>query len=169
MHKKSTSYIFSLKLVILSMTAANSFGSLSAQECTLATGGFSVGGGNSISYSVGQTAYTTNNGISGSVAQGIQQPYEISVVNSLKKTEKIDLQVSAYPNPTSGLLLLSINGSDDTGLSYQLLDFHGKLLESKKISGNRTEIDMSRRITAIYFIKVIQHNQAIKVFKIEKK
>ena len=53
---------------------------LQAQEATTATGGDATGNGGFASYSVGQVVYTNNTGAGGSVLQGIQQPYDISVV-----------------------------------------------------------------------------------------
>ncbi len=53
---------------------------LQAQTSVNATGGNASGSGGSASYSVGQVVYTTHTGTNGSVAQGVQQPFEISVV-----------------------------------------------------------------------------------------
>ncbi|MCB0409870.1 MAG: hypothetical protein KDD29_06595, partial [Flavobacteriales bacterium] len=50
-----------------------------AQENTVSSGGDALGVGGSASYSVGQVVYTTHTGVNGSIAQGVQQPYEISV------------------------------------------------------------------------------------------
>lgn len=171
MQDKSKCWFCPFERILISiLISATYLGSLSAQECTLSTGGFSVGGGSSISYSVGQTAYTTNNGNTGSVSQGVQQPYEISVINRLKDVSYIDLQLSAYPNPTAGVLILSNTGKKSSnGLSYNLIDLRGSLLESKKVVGNHTEINMSRFVPSTYLLNVIQYNKIIKVFKIEKK
>ena len=51
-----------------------------AQQATTATGGNASGSGGTVAYSVGQIFYTTNTGTTGSEAQGVQQPYEISIV-----------------------------------------------------------------------------------------
>ena len=51
---------------------------LQAQEIPIASGAVATGIGGSSSYTVGQVVYTTNTGSNGSVAQGVQQPYEIS-------------------------------------------------------------------------------------------
>ncbi|MEJ5266144.1 MAG: hypothetical protein WHT29_12590, partial [Bacteroidales bacterium] len=84
---------------------------LQAQESVNATGGNAFGSGGSVSYSVGQVVYTTNSGTNGSVAQGVQQPYEISVVTGLEEAKGINLSVSAYPNPTTDYLTLRIDAS----------------------------------------------------------
>jgi hypothetical protein len=81
---------------------------LQAQTSVNATGGDASGGGGSVSYSVGQVVYTTNTGANGSVAQGVQQPFEISVVTGIEEAKGINLSVSAYPNPTTDYLELKV-------------------------------------------------------------
>ena len=141
---------------------------LQAQTSINATGGDASGSGGSASYSVGQVVYTTNTGTNGTVAQGVQQPYEISVVTGLEQAKGINLSVSAYPNPTTDYLTLSIGEFDISNLSYQLYDMNGKLLQNAKITGNQTSIVMSNLVPANYFVKVIQGNKKVKTFKIIK-
>ena len=141
---------------------------LQAQTSINATGGNASGSGGSASYSVGQVVYTTNTGTNGSVAQGVQQPFEISVVTAIEEAKGINLSVSAYPNPTTDYLTLSIKEFDISNVSYQLLDMNGKLLQNEKITGNQTSIVMSNLVPATYFVKVIQDNKEVKTFKIIK-
>jgi len=141
---------------------------LQAQESINATGGNASGSVGSASYSVGQIVYTTNTGTNGSVAQGVQQPYEISVVTAIEEAKDITLSVSAYPNPTSDYLTLHIEEIDILNLSYQLLDMNGKLLQNEKITGDQTNIVMSNLEPATYIMKVIQENKEVKTFKIIK-
>jgi hypothetical protein len=141
---------------------------LQAQEAISASGGNASGSGGTASYSVGQIVYTTNTGTNGSVAQGVQQPFEISVVTGLEEAKGINLSVSAYPNPTTDFLNLKVENYDNTNLSYQLFDISGKLLETKNITGNQTSIVMSNLVPATYFVKVILGNKEVKTFKIIK-
>ena len=141
---------------------------LQAQESVNTAGGNASGSGGSVSYSVGQVFYTTNTGTNGSVAQGVQQPYEISVVTAIEQAKCINLSVSVYPNPTTDYLTLSIGEFDISNLSYQLYDIRGKLLQNEKNIGNQTSISMSNLVPATYFVKVIQGNKEVKVFKITK-
>ncbi len=139
-----------------------------AQEAVTATGGDASGGGGTVSYSVGQVFYATNTGAIGSVAQGVQQPHEISVVTGIAEAKGINISVSAYPNPTTDFLTLSINEFDISNLAYQLFNINGKLLQNEKITGNHTSIVMSNLVPASYFVKVIQGNKEVKIFKIIK-
>jgi hypothetical protein len=161
---------------------------LQAQESVNVTGGNASGSGGSASYSVGQVVYTTNTGTNGSVAQGVHQPYEISVVTGIEEAKGINLTVTAYPNPTTDYLELKVYpvGNSNrveseklTDLSYQLYDMTGKLLQNKKLTGTETQIDMSNYVPATYFVRVyavgrndrtgvIAESKSIKEFKIIK-
>lgn len=141
---------------------------LQAQTSVNATDGDVSGSGGSVSYSVGQVVYTTHTGTSGSVAEGVQQPYEISVVTGLEEAKGINLSVSAYPNPTTDYLTLEVKDVELLNLHFQLYDMNGKLLQNEKITGNQTSIVMSNLVVATYFVKIIQGNKEIKTFKIIK-
>jgi hypothetical protein len=142
---------------------------LQAQESVNAIGGNASGSGGSASYSVGQVVYTTNTGTNGSVAQGVQQPYEISVVTAIEVAKGINLSITAYPNPTTDYLQLKVESETLKDLSFQLYDINGKLLQTKKLTGTETQIKMSSYVPSTYFVKVIAGNQSIKEFKIIKK
>ena len=142
------------------------FNQVYAQQAATASGGDASGSGGSVAYSVGQIVYTTNTGTTGSVAQGVQQPYEISITTGLAETG-INLNLSAYPNPTTNYLMLQIDNYDKA-LSYQLYDISGKLIESNTIVANSTTIKMEQMQTGSYLLKVTQNNKEIKTFKIIK-
>jgi len=142
---------------------------LKAQESVNTTGGNAFGSSGSANYSVGQVTCQTHTGTSGSVAEGVQQPYEISVITGLKKAKGIKLSVSAYPNPTTNYLILEVKDFELLNLNYQLYDMNGKLLQSERIAGNQISIVMSNLVPATYFVKVIQNNKEEKTFKVIKK
>ncbi|HPL94660.1 MAG TPA: T9SS type A sorting domain-containing protein [Paludibacteraceae bacterium] len=139
---------------------------LQAQTSVNATGSNASGSGGSVSYSVGQVVYTNNTGTNGSVAQGVQQAYEIFTVG-IKETE-LNIFLTVFPNPTTDYLTLSIGEFDMSNLSYQLYDMNGKLLQNEKITGNQTSIVMSNLFPANYFLRVIHGNKEVKTFKIIK-
>ena len=139
-----------------------------AQESTNGTGGNATGSGGSVSYSVGQFFYHTYSGTNGSVAEGVQQPFEISVITAIEGTHGINVSVLAFPVPAQGFLTLSIKNFDISNASFQLFDLSGKLLRDEKITGNETRIDLSALVPSIYILKVIQNRQEIKTFRIIK-
>lgn len=139
-----------------------------AQEAVPASGGNATGSGGSVSYTVGQVVYTTNSGTNGSVAQGVQQPYEVSVTTGTEQAKEISLGLTAYPNPTTENIKLSIGNYNTDNLSYQLFDVAGKLLQNKKIESTETVIPMENLDHASYFVKIIDNKKEVKVFKIIK-
>ena len=80
--------------------------SAKAQQSIHTSGGNAAGTGGTVSYSVGQMNYTTNTGTSGSASAGVQQPFEISTVTGLVDSKALNIQLSAYPNPTFDNLIL---------------------------------------------------------------
>jgi hypothetical protein len=142
---------------------------IQAQNIIPATGGNASGSGGTVSYSIGQITYQTFEGINGTVAQGVQQPYEISVATAVENTENINLLCTVYPNPTSGFLKLIVESSGYENLRFKLYNINGVLLQDKKVEARETEISLNNQSYSVYFLKVIKDNQEIKVFKIIKK
>lgn len=140
-----------------------------AQENINASGGNATGSGGSVSYSVGQVVYYNHSGPNGSVLEGLQQPYEITVVTGIEAARDIILSFSAYPNPTSDYLTLEVTNFDRSTLYYQLYDIQGILLQTGEISGPKTTVAFSHMISATYFLKVMENNNEVKTFKILKK
>lgn len=157
-HKKS---MMSIAFLLLGL------GGLHAQESATAAGGEATGATGTVSYSVGQTVYTTATGTNGSVAQGVQQPYEISVVTGINETT-INLGMSVYPNPTTNFLSLKVENEKLEKLSYKLIDLQGKVIEIKKVTANNSTIKMTELPKATYLLKVVKNNQVVKTFKIIK-
>lgn len=147
---------------------------LQAQESVNAAGGNAAGNGGTANYTVGQTGYHTYEGTNGSVAEGVQQPYEISIVTAIEGTDEITLSVSVYPNPTADYLTLSMydevtTDNDLSQYSYQLLDMHGKLLQDVRITEAQTSINMSNLLPAAYLLKVVSRSKEVKTFKVVKR
>ena len=142
-------------------------GGIHAQENAVATGGEATGTGGSSSYTVGQVVYTTNTGTNGSVAQGLQQPYEISTTVGINETT-IQLELSVYPNPTTNYLQLKVESEKLENLNFQLIDLQGKVIENKKVTATTSTINLESLRKATYFLTVTDNNQLIKTFKIIK-
>lgn len=145
------------------------FGPLTAQSqvAVIAAGGGASGSAGTIAYSVGQIVYVTNTGSNGLVAQGVQQPYTISVALGIEETT-IQLDFTAYPNPTFNFLTLNVGNAELSTLGFQLYDLSGKLIESRKIRNRIETINMENLPSALYFLKVDNNNIDVKTFKIIK-
>lgn len=144
-------------------------GSLTAQEAIVTTGNDASGSGGSVSYSVGQIAYSYQEGSSGNINQGVQQPFEISLVLATGDNFGINLTMVAYPNPTTNYLNLQIKNYNGEELTFQLYDMLGRVINQNRITGNSTRIQMSGLPTATYLLSVKSGDKQVKEFRIIKK
>ena len=154
------------KMLLLFLGIATT--SLYAQEAVPATGGEASGAGGTVSYTVGQVLYNTYTGTSNSEAQGVQQPYEISIVVGIEAYEGIRLSCQVYPNPSTNYLVLEVENYDLKDLHYQLLDVSGKLLKSKRIESTTSTISMKDYVPSVYLLQVVSESTIIQTFKIIK-
>lgn len=138
-----------------------------AQQAIVPTGGNASGSGGTVVYTVGQLVYTTQSDAKGTIAQGVQQPFEILVMTGVNNLA-LNLILTAYPNPTTGSLTLHSDHADMSNLNFELYDISGKIIESRKISSPSEIICFDHLPAAMYFLKVTNTNQVIKSFKIIK-
>jgi len=145
--------------------------SLHAQESVNSSGGNATGSGGLASYSVGQVVYSAQANSTGSMSEGVQQIFEISVLIGYEEVTDTDLSYSVYPNPSNDFLLLKVDGSQAFNIKSmhcKLYDINGKLVGNKNLTGSETSIDMSELLPTTYFLKIIKDNKEVKVFKIIK-
>lgn len=152
---------FYLTIVLL----LGSGGLLSAQESVNASGGTAAGSG-SASYSVGQVFVSTI-GTTVTVAPGVQQPIEISVITGIENPE-IMLEIKTYPNPANDFVILKTGAKDTQGMNFSLFDLSGNLLHTDPVMGDETNIGLSGLKPGTYLLRITQENMEIKTFKIIK-
>lgn len=141
---------------------------LQSQENITLSGGDATGSGGTAAYSVGQIVYTTQTGADGSVAQGVQQPYEISIVDGIEQADGINLELKVYPNPTNDFLNLIVQDYNNERLSYQLYDINGQIIKRGKVIGIETTITMEFQVPGNYLLIVFDDQNEVKTFKIIK-
>lgn len=155
------------KTYLLVMFSVLSLG-LFAQEATVSSGGDASGVGGSVSFSVGQVSYSNQNGSNGSVEEGVQQVFDISVITGVE-LNSIKLSLSAYPNPTTDYLTLEVNDGELEGLGFELLELTGKAIRKGQLTAIRTNVAMNELPESIYLLKINDNNKVVKTFKIIKK
>ena len=161
MKKQLLQYVTASFLLLLSFT-------MSGQESINTSSKNVIGSGGSVSYSVGQLVYTTNTSTSnGSAAQGVQQPYEISVVLGIENQE-VNLLAIISPNPTTDFVTLKIDNFGFTSLTYQLYDLNGKQFLTGQVTTSETQISTGNLPSAIYFLELTDKGKTLKTFKILK-
>ncbi len=142
---------------------------LFAQQGNLAAGGNASGTGGTASFSIGQIFYSSLSGTTHKMIQGLQQPYEISVISSVEeKAEGIHLSASVFPNPAINNFTLKVENTPLKNLSFELYDSRGQVLLSKKVEAEETPVELSGLASSYYLLRVHDGNKEIKTFKITK-
>lgn len=141
---------------------------LSAQESIPTSGGEASSNDGTVSYTVGQILYSTYSSSEGSVAEGVQQPYEISIVTGFDHADEFRLKFSAYPNPTKDKLTLHIEKYGDQDLEYQIYDQSGNIQGKENIISSNSIISMKNYSPGTYFLKIVNGHEERIVFKIVK-
>lgn len=137
-----------------------------AQQAVLPAGGEAIGSGGSVSYSVGQVAYTTNGSSSGTLTQGVQQPYEV-IATSLEEEHNGQLMATAFPNPASSLINIHLQSMVDNG-NYRLVDGLGQLVLQGRLGGTDDTIDMAALPAASYTLLLFRSDTPIGSFTVIK-
>ncbi len=136
---------------------------LYSQSNTVSAGGDAEGDNGSVSYSIGQVVYTSAQGSNGNVNQGVQQPYDVGVVTGI---DEIGISLSVFPNPTSGLLTLTVADEDASLLSYQLFDASGRMVDAKNKLNSTNSISLDGYATGVYTLSVSRNNSQVKSFRV---
>jgi len=159
---ESNKKILASALLILALNSL-----LHAQSTVASAGGDAAGSGGSLSYTIGQIDYHSSFGSNGtSMAEGVQQPYEISVISGIDNSNAFPLSISLFPNPVSRFLTLKVE--DPAELSYRIYNLEGKLIASQKIYSSTSKIDLNRLANAGYLMNVLKKGKLLKSFKIIK-
>ena len=140
-----------------------------AQNGVVSSGGRASGSGGSVSYSVRQTNDISIKNNVRTVTQGLQQPYEIFVVEEDSIIGKdFQITVTAYPNPASAYLKLRVDEGKIEDLYYKIFDEQGRLISQQKIVDKLTTISLNELGNSLYFVKVYKSIFLMKAFKIIK-
>ena len=128
-----------------------------AQQSINAAGAEANGSGGSVSFSVGQVAYTAPSSSTGSLNEGVQQGYAVNPLGMDKTGSKMIFSV--FPNPAQDVLSLEIKGDQLEGYTYEFVDAVGQLLKHGQITSQNTLINMKHLPAASYYVYVLNSNQ----------
>ncbi len=135
-----------------------------AQQVISAGGDYYENSSVSISWTLGEPVTETISDGTTILTQGFQQTHlsasEIFSINS------DNFNISLFPNPTQDFITLKI--SDLKNLNYNISDINGKLLDEGKIISQNTEISVIRLPSAVYFLKIFDNEEIIKIYRIVK-
>lgn len=151
---------------ILFMMTAGVF----AQSAIVPVGGDAQSNGGSVSYTVGQVVAQTSSNGTISVAEGVQQPYEIMTVG-VNDYPQIVLNAVVYPNPTENIAQLQLNGFEIPvgGFRAIIYDGNGKMLQSLNITDDITPFQIGLYATGTYYLELHDGKRLLKTFKVVRK
>lgn len=154
--------------IILSLALALVYTNiLNAQISVNTAGGDASGSGGTVAYTVGEVVYTSVNGSTGNIEQGVQHAYTVSDVGI--SNPAFEIALNAYPNPTLNNLVINITKGFQENLRYRVTDILGQIVRESTIATVETVIEMDTFAAATYFVAVVDtKNQPLKTFKVEK-
>lgn len=132
-------------------------GFLIAQQNTLTCGETFKHNSGSFSMSIGQIDFLEN--------QGLQQPF---IIEKLKVDELNKTIFYLFPNPTNGMLTLSIENPKFTNYSCTIYDANNRLLETIDLLSTSNHITFSNYVNGIYFVNIKENNSLKSIYKVLK-
>ncbi|MEM9936111.1 MAG: T9SS type A sorting domain-containing protein [Bacteroidota bacterium] len=133
------------------------FTPLSAQSISSYVIGSTGGIDEQLSYGVGELVVSTAYPEGLILTQGFQQPSRISISTSLLSYEE-ELTVSAFPNPTSGFLTLTIQSTSHLPISCEVLDLVGRSLVGTRslmvIEEKSVQWDLRALAAGYYYLRM---------------
>ena len=126
-----------------------------------------VNSGGSLSYSIGLVDYLS---ITDSIYQlncGVQIPFEMFETKNSNLINNSNYN-KIYPNPTSDFLYIELSEKSIFDLKYEVYDLNFHKLEEKNITEKVTKISLNNFPESLYFLRIIENSNQIKIFKIIK-
>ena len=154
--------------LILTLILATAVNYCFAQNSVNTGGGKTNGIGGSVSYSIGQVFTQSVTDTSGKVNQGVQQPIEIFINTGIDNKTIQLVNANVFPNPTQHTLVLEINEKNLSTYSYILQDLSGKVIETKAITSDKTELQVAYLKSATYLVNILKGETILKSFKVVK-
>ena len=151
-----------LFLIIAVTTTAN------AQEAVLSSGGDLSFASGSLSYSIGQVNYTFSEDGNFSISEGVQQAFDVQMLNLEEEPYGVIMNITTFPNPFNEVLTLIIESEWYEGLTYSIYSLDGKLVAQEALLASRTDIRTADLAPATYFLHVSNDEGPVQTFKIQK-
>lgn len=154
-----------MKRLIFTLIFVAAFVTVQGQrnEIVTAAGNYVKTSTGSVSWTLGEPAIETYRTSSVILTQGFQQP-RASFVTAVFETP---FGLSAYPNPTDDAVWLTTD--DITGMTYQVLDLTGRVLQEATLTQAETQVSFQVLAPALYLLEVRRGGVLIQIFKIIKK
>lgn len=139
-----------------------------AQQVVLAAGSDAAGSNGIVTWSVGQTAFSSLVTENFSILEGVQQPFEFQYHIGVSDPQ-ITAKCQAFPNPTDGMIILCIDHSTLAGYRYELRDMNAKLLAEESVCQKDTPISMEKNNSSLYLLTIFLDDHPVQTIRIIKR
>ena len=137
-----------------------------SQEVIATSGDYYSSNNSRISWTLGELVVETFESNDAVLTQGFHQG-NISIT-AIQESLELNLEISAFPNPATDMVIVKIESYKSEKLSFTLFDANGKLILKQELNSYETDIPLDKYAPAIYFLKVYDDSKEIKTFKIIK-
>lgn len=87
--------------------------------------------------------------------------HKMSLTTNSIQAATINQKIDFYPNPTNGIVYLSVENGIEKEFTLSVYDAKGSLIQTKNINSNEAIVDLSGQAAGIYFIQLTTINGTI--------
>lgn len=137
-------------------------------EVISSAGGYSVSGGISISWTLGETIIPNFTSPDGTItlAHGFQQKL---IITKVEEAIGNPVLVTVYPNPASEYVRIEFDQPVDAEIRLSVIDFRGKVVLTEPIVSGTSlyEVNMQNLSSGIYYLR-LQKGRFLNVYRVVK-
>lgn len=138
------------------------------QQGTISAGGDIKSVDGTISYSTGQLMNSSFSSTTGSIYEGLQQPYEIIWTSLTPWAKELGLHIQVFPNPTNDHLNLVFDKLPPAGCTVTCTTMTGVKIISQAIIEKQTQLQLQAFSSGTYFMVVQTKETQLSTFTIIK-
>ena len=90
--------------------------------------------------------------------------FKYSAIIKLMYKQKTIVKSIVYPNPTQGIITVTVGDKALIGTQAVVVDINGKVIQQVKITANSQSFDFNNLLNGVYFIR-LNNKEVMKVIK----
>jgi hypothetical protein len=152
--------------IVLFLALAVSLKAQVKHDVIASAGDYSLSGGVSVSWTLGETVIPTYQNGDLILTHGFQQQL---IVATLEKNLDLQVEILIYPNPASDILNVQFGSPTEEVMSLLLIDTRGRVVKtiSVEISSSEKQINMQDMAAGLYYLKLTK-GKLSNVYKVVK-
>lgn len=127
---------------------------LKGQTSVNTSGGDGTGNGGSVAFSIGQVFFQVVEDPQISFSEGVQQAFEISIIDGVEEEKPFSFAISAFPNPIMDVLHIELKDEFSGTVMFQVHDAIGNLIQEGEASSSKFTIQTTNWSGGAYYLHV---------------